>query len=66
MSRSTTQYPERVYSSGEQRKQHALREREGVGRPGLLLAGLAAFGLGALAWYYLGPELRRYIKLTRM
>ena len=66
MSRLTSQYPERVYSSAEERRERSLREREGVGRPGLLLAGLAAFGLGALAWYYFGPELRRYIKVARM
>jgi hypothetical protein len=33
---------------------------------GLPLAGLAAVGLGALAWYYLGPDLRRYLKLRSM
>ncbi|HZV07030.1 MAG TPA: hypothetical protein VE999_18250 [Gemmataceae bacterium] len=66
MSRMTTQYPERVYSTVEERPQRGLLEREGVRRPGLLLAGLAVVGLGALAWYYFGPELRRYIKVSRM
>ena len=33
---------------------------------GLPLAGLAAVGLGALAWYYLGPDLRRYMKIRNM
>jgi hypothetical protein len=34
---------------------------------GLLLAGLAAAGvLGALAWYYLGPDLKRYLKIRNM
>jgi hypothetical protein len=33
---------------------------------GLLLAGLAVVGLGALAWYYLGPDLRRYLKIRNM
>jgi hypothetical protein len=33
---------------------------------GLPLAGLAAVGLAALAWYYLGPDLRRYVKLRNM
>jgi hypothetical protein len=34
---------------------------------GLLLAGLIAAGvLGGLAWYYLGPDLRRYMKLRNM
>jgi hypothetical protein len=66
MSRMTTPYPERVYSSGEERQHRGLLEREAVRRPGLMLAGLAAVGLGALAWYYFGPELRRYIKVSRM
>jgi hypothetical protein len=30
------------------------------------LTGLAVVGLGALAWYYLGPDLRRYLKIRNM
>jgi hypothetical protein len=42
-------------------------ERRGGGLPsGLLLGGLLAVGLGALAWYYLGPDLRRYMKIKSM
>jgi hypothetical protein len=33
---------------------------------GLPLAGLVAVGIGALAWYYLGPDLRRYMKIRSM
>jgi hypothetical protein len=33
---------------------------------GILLGGLLAVGLGALAWYYLGPDLRRYMKIKSM
>lgn len=33
---------------------------------GLLLAGLAAVAVGALAWYYLGPDLIRYMKIRNM
>jgi hypothetical protein len=33
---------------------------------GLLLAGLAVVGLGALALYYLGPDLQRYMKIRNM
>jgi hypothetical protein len=43
----------------------ADRDRGGVS-PGLVLAGLAAVGLGALAWYYLGPDLVRYMKIRDM
>jgi hypothetical protein len=66
MSRLTSQYPERVYPTGEERQERGLSERTGVRRPGLLVAGLVGFGLGALAWYYLSPDLRRYLKITRM
>jgi hypothetical protein len=34
--------------------------------PGLLFAGLAVLGLGALAAYHYGPDLIRYIKIERM
>jgi hypothetical protein len=66
MSRMTAQYPERIYSTGEERQQRCLREPEVVRQPGLLLAGLAALGLGVLAWYYFGPKPRRHIKVARM
>lgn len=33
---------------------------------GLLLGGLVVLGLGALAMYYLGPDLVRYLKIKRM
>lgn len=44
---------------------HRGYARPGPG-PGLLLAGLAVVGLGALAWYTMGPDLIRYIKMERM
>lgn len=47
----------------------ALAERPRFEAPssGLLVAGLVAAGvLGALAWYYLGPDLRRYLKIRNM
>jgi hypothetical protein len=33
---------------------------------GGLVTALAVIGLGALAWYYLGPDLRRYLKIRSM
>jgi hypothetical protein len=33
---------------------------------GLLLIGLAVVGLGVLAWSYLGPDLKRYLKIRSM
>jgi hypothetical protein len=41
-------------------------QRSGGPRWGLLITGLAVAGLGILAWNYLGPDLRRYIKISRM
>jgi hypothetical protein len=32
----------------------------------LWVTGLTALGLGALAWYYLGPDLIRYLKIRQM
>lgn len=43
-----------------------LAERERSGGRGWLVAGLVVAGLGALAWYYLGPDLRRYLKIRNM
>jgi hypothetical protein len=34
--------------------------------PGLFVPAMVALGLGALAWYYLGPDLRRYMKIRSM
>jgi hypothetical protein len=31
-----------------------------------LLVGLAVVGLGVLAWSYLGPDLKRYMKIRDM
>jgi hypothetical protein len=41
------------------------RGRRGGGM-GLLIAGLAVIGLGALTWYYIGPDIRRYMKMRSM
>jgi cytoskeletal protein RodZ len=68
MSRMTSQYPERVYSSSEEERQRPAVERkrsEGIST-GWLLAGLAVLGLGALAWYQFAPDVRRYIKIRNM
>jgi hypothetical protein len=41
------------------------RDGSGLAR-NLVVAGLAVAGIGALAWYYFGPDLRRYIKMSSM
>jgi hypothetical protein len=33
---------------------------------GTIALGLIVVGLGAMAWTYLGPDLRRYIKMSSM
>jgi hypothetical protein len=56
-------------SSGDEwQGRYAPARRTGPGATvlGLPLAGLAVVGLGALAWYYLGPDLRRYLKIRSM
>lgn len=36
------------------------------GGSGWLLAGLVVVGLGVLAWYSMGPDLQRYLKIRSM
>jgi hypothetical protein len=51
-----------------------LRERTGLARrsdpggpsPALLITGAVVIGLGFLAWTYLGPDLKRYMKIQSM
>jgi hypothetical protein len=43
------------------------RPQESSGPPwGLLVTGLVIAGLGLMAWQYLGPDLRRYLKIRSM
>jgi hypothetical protein len=69
MSRAISEYeaPPAGRSEEEARGRYGLMERDRGGlSPGLLLAGAAAVGLGVLAWYYLGPDLVRYMKIRNM
>jgi hypothetical protein len=54
--------------SGDWRQRTFVAQRPEFSGPpmGLLIAGGAALGLGLMAWYYLGPDLRRYLKLRSM
>jgi hypothetical protein len=70
MSRLTSEYesylPPALRGGRRGRLARAWRE-EPEGPPvGLLVAGAVAIGLGALAWAYLGPDLRRYMKIRSM
>ncbi len=51
--------------TGRWRSEFAHRRSGGPG-PGLLLTGLAVVALGALGWYYLWPDLQRYLKIKSM
>ncbi len=57
-------------AAGEERREgssYAQSLPSPMSSPSLLTVGLVAAGvLGALAWYYLGPDLRRYLKIRNM
>ena len=36
------------------------------GKAGLFLTGLVVIGLGVLAWKYIGPDLKQYMKIRDM
>lgn len=67
MSRMTSQYPERVYSTSEE-EQRPLMKRLGGKKlsTGWMIAGLAVLGVGAWMVYHFGPDFRRYMKMERM
>ena len=64
---SGTQYRSQERDDWQERYGLARRRTESGGPSwGLMISGLAAVGLGLMAWYYFGPDLRRYIKIERM
>jgi hypothetical protein len=48
--------------------QQGLERRDdgGLSSSSLLLTGVVVVGAAALAWYYLGPDLIRYMKIRSM
>jgi hypothetical protein len=44
----------------------ARRSARSDPRTRILIAGAVAIGVGLLAWQYIGPDLRRYIKIHNM
>jgi hypothetical protein len=66
-SESPSYGPRSPYEEWRGRAQMAGWRRSGGGSGGsLLLTGLVVVGLGRLAWNYLGPDLRRYLKIQNM
>jgi hypothetical protein len=62
-----SQYPERVDTTGEEERWRDLSRRATSGPSvGLVLAGLVVLGVGALAWQYFAPDVRRYLKIRNM
>jgi hypothetical protein len=46
---------------------HLARREEYLGpHPRVILAGVVLLGLGLAAWYYIGPDVRRYLKIRSM
>ncbi len=68
MSRMTSEYPERVYSSGEEERRHHLTEggRSKGMSGGWMLAGLVGIGVAAWMVWHFGPDVVRYVKMERM
>jgi hypothetical protein len=64
---SSTQYRPQEREDLQERYGLSRRRTQGSGPSlGLMISGVAAIGLGLLAWYYFGPNLRRYIKIERL
>jgi hypothetical protein len=55
-------------STDDWREHTGLARRTDHGGPpaALLITGAVVIGLGFLAWTYLGPDLKRYIKIHNM
>jgi hypothetical protein len=70
MARLESVHPSSVLTSvGDELRERTRpmrRHKERGISPGLLIAGVAVIGLGWLAWNYLGPDLKRYMKIQSM
>jgi hypothetical protein len=70
MSRLTSEYQgalNRLKGDDGWRRSRLSRRQEPFGVPnGMLVAGLVAVGIGLLAIYYVGPDVKRYMKLRDM
>lgn len=57
-------YSGEEWRGGESRP--ARRQDESNIPWGLIVTGLVAVGLGVMAWQYIGPDVRRYMKMRSM
>jgi hypothetical protein len=49
------------------RRSHLARSEDYLGpNPRVIVAGVIMLGLGLAAWYYLGPDVKRYLKIRNM
>jgi hypothetical protein len=48
------------------RRSFARRPTRSDPAASLLIAGVVVVGVGLLAWHYLGPDLKRYLKIQNM
>jgi hypothetical protein len=48
------------------RRDERRSSNDGGGVPGWLITGLVVAGLGYFAWKFIGPDLRRYMKIRSM
>jgi hypothetical protein len=46
--------------------EYTLTGKQGQNMSGLAIAGVVVLGLGVVAWFYLGDDLRRYIRIRNM
>lgn len=57
----------RMRPDGWELRSPLVRKGRDDGPPvGWIVAGVVALGLGYMAWTYLGPDLRRYLKIHSM
>jgi hypothetical protein len=57
---------ESLYQNPHYPQQGLERRDFGPSSSSLLVTGLVVAGAAALAWYYLGPDLIRYMKIRSM
>ncbi len=66
-SMSNARYPYTAEEQSKDRYRALDRYRKQNGSSSSMwLTGLTVLGLGALAFYYLGPDLKRYLKIRHM